>query len=80
MDPYVGETPLSRAQRVGVTEIPKISKEAKLRALARSPTGDRCLIENFPFTRGGNVCHVFPRRMSTDDTTVRDRTYATIRR
>ncbi|TEB21417.1 hypothetical protein FA13DRAFT_1779267 [Coprinellus micaceus] len=70
MVPYVGETPLSRAQRVGVTEIPKISKEAKLRALARSPTGDRCLIENFPFTRGGNVCHVFPRRMSTDDTTM----------
>ena len=79
MDPFLEDTPISRAQRVGVTEIPKLSKEVKLRAVARSPTGDRCLIENFPFARGGNVCHVLPRSISKDYETVRESTHTTTR-
>ncbi|KAJ2915138.1 hypothetical protein MD484_g5275, partial [Candolleomyces efflorescens] len=61
-------TPHKRVQEQGASKLPELTNRARLRAAVRSPTGNRCLVENFPFARGGNLCHVLPRSVSMENT------------
>ncbi|TEB28121.1 hypothetical protein FA13DRAFT_1711951 [Coprinellus micaceus] len=62
MPPSIGDTPAERAVKGD-----KTSQWVRDRVEAKSPRGDRCIIEGFSGEKAINLCHVFPRCMTGND-------------